>query len=103
MVRTEKDGNVRSFAMTTRDFDHVELRSNMRHDIILNLKFLHEQIEQSFPARKRTKLIKQHRAGEKGIRGPCILRELSYFDVGHGLMADTLHNVYIGCFVCRMT
>jgi hypothetical protein len=76
MVRTENDGNVRSFAMTSHDFDQIQLRSNMRYDILFE---------------------------EKGILGPCILRELSYFDVGRGFMADSLHNVYIGSFVCRLS
>ena len=88
--------------MTNNDFDEIVLRSNSRFDILFNLKLLHEQIEQSFPARQRKKLIKQHELEEKGIIGPCILRELTYFDVGHGFMAYSLHNIYIGLFVCRL-
>ena len=103
MVRTINDGNVRSFAMTPHDFDQIEFRSNMRYDILFGLKLLHQQIQHSFPARKRKLLIKQHKMEEKGILGPCILRQLSYFDVGRGFMADTLHNVYIGAFVCRLS
>ncbi len=38
MVRTENDGNVRSFAMTTHDFDQIELRSNARYDVLLNFE-----------------------------------------------------------------
>jgi hypothetical protein len=89
--------------MTSHDFDQIELRSNMRYDVLLDLKLLHEQIQQSFPAQKKKQLMKQHKIEEKGILGPCILRELSYFDVGRGFMADTLHNVYIGSFVCRLS
>jgi hypothetical protein len=98
-VKTVKNGNVQSFAMTMDSFEKIHLRSNTRYDALLNLKLLHEQIKQSFPARKRKALIKQHKADQKGILGCCILRELSYFDVGHSFMADSLHNVYIGCFV----
>ncbi len=103
MVRTENDGNVRSFAMTSHDFDQIQLRSNMRYDILFDLKLLHEHIRQSFPAQKKKQLMNQHKIEEKGILGPCILRELSYFDVGRGFMADSLHNVYIGSFVCRLS
>ncbi|CAF1674104.1 unnamed protein product, partial [Rotaria magnacalcarata] len=98
MVRTDKEGNVRSFAMTLDAVEETNLRSNMRFDVLLDLKLLHEQIQQSFPMRKRKSLVEQHRLEEKGILGPCILRELSYFDVGRSFMADTLHNVYIGAF-----
>ena len=101
MVRTINHGNVRSFAITSNDFDQIEFRSNMRYDVLFDLKLLHRRIRHSFPVRKRKLLIEQHNIEEKGILGPCILRELSYFDVGRGFMADTLHNVYIGAFVCR--
>ena len=103
MVRTENDGNVRSFAMTWNDYEETHLRSNMRFDALLDLKVLHEQIQQSFPARKRRLLIEEHKLEEKGILGPCILRQLAYFDVGRSFMADSLHNVYIGAFVCRLS
>jgi hypothetical protein len=89
--------------MTSRDFDQIELRSNMRYDVLFDLKLLHEQIQESFPARKKKQLMKQHKTEEIGILGPCILRQLSYFDVGREFMADTLHNVYIGAFVCRLS
>lgn len=102
MVRTENDGNVRSFAMTSHDFDQIEIRCNMRYDILLDLKFLHERIQKTFPAGKKKQLMKKHKIEGKGILGPCILRQLSYFDVGRSFMADTLHNVYIGAFVCGL-
>jgi hypothetical protein len=63
------------------------------------LKFLHEHFRHQLPARKRKPLSVQHKIEERGILGPCILRELSYFDVGTSFMADSLHNVYIGAFV----
>jgi hypothetical protein len=99
MVKTQNDGNVRSFAMTMSDIEETHLRSNRRHDDLLDLKLLHEQIRQSFPNRKRKELKVHHKEAEKGILGQCILRELSFFDVGRCFMADTLHNVYIGAFV----
>ncbi|CAF4318352.1 unnamed protein product, partial [Rotaria magnacalcarata] len=98
MVRTDKEGNVRSFAMTLDAVEETYLRSSMRLDVLLDLKLLHEQIQQSFSMRKRKSLMEELRLKEKGALGPCILRELSYFDVGRSFMADTLHNVYIGAF-----
>jgi hypothetical protein len=42
MVKTQNDGNVRSFAMTMNDIEETHLRSNRRHDDLLDLKLLHE-------------------------------------------------------------
>ena len=102
MVRTENDGNVRSFALTFDALEETPLRSNTRFDDLLDLKLLHEQMQESFPPRKRKALVEHNKEEEKGILGPCILRELSFFDVGCSFMADTLHNVYIGSFVSRL-
>jgi hypothetical protein len=52
--------------------------------------------------RKRKLLFVQDKVGEKGTLGPCILKALSYFDVGRSFIADTLHNAYIGAFVRRL-
>lgn len=35
----------------------------------------------------------------KGYRGVCVLRELSYFDVGYSFLSDSLHNCYHGVAV----
>lgn len=101
MVKTENHGHVRSFAMTHDDFERIHLRSNKRFDTLIDLKLSHEQIRETVTeTRKRKYLLVQHQNEEKGISGQCILRELSYFDVGSSFMADSLHNVYIGAFVC---
>ncbi|CAF1543379.1 unnamed protein product [Adineta ricciae] len=98
MVRTEHDDNVRSFAMILNAIEETDLRSNTRYDNLLNLKLLHEQMRESFSGGKKKSLIEQQKEAEKGILGPCILRELSFFYVGRGFMADTLHNVYMDAF-----
>jgi hypothetical protein len=51
---------------------------------------------------KEKLLFVQDKVGEKGTLGPCILKALSYFDVGRSFIADTLHNTYIGAFVRRL-
>jgi hypothetical protein len=38
---------------------------------------------------------------EHGIVGPCVLRQLTYFDVGFSFVSDSLHNIYHGAFVSR--
>ena len=35
----------------------------------------------------------------RGHVSPCILRELSYFDVGTSFLSDSLHNIYHGVVV----
>ena len=35
----------------------------------------------------------------RGHISPCILRNLTYFDVGHSFVSDSLHNVYHGVVV----
>jgi hypothetical protein len=35
----------------------------------------------------------------KGYRGKCVLRELTYFDVGISFLSDSLHNCYHGAAV----
>ena len=98
MVKTDNDGNARSFAMTSDDFTQVDRRSNMRFDLLLDIKLLHDQQKRSIQGRISKSLITQHKTQEKGVLGSCSFRELSYFDAGNGFMADSLHNVYIGTF-----
>lgn len=49
----------------------------------------------------KQKLI-EHKVSERGILGPCVLRQLKYFDVGFSFVSDNLHNVYHGVFVSAM-
>ncbi len=37
----------------------------------------------------------------RGYRGKCVLREISYFDVGISLLSDSLHNCYHGATVSK--
>jgi hypothetical protein len=46
----------------------------------------------------KKKLI-ENKESECGILGPCILRQLKYFDVGFSFVSDNLHNVYHGVVV----
>ena len=49
--------------------------------------------------RGRRALEKEHRQKEKGVKGRCVLRSLSCFDVGRSFLIDSLHNIYLGLFV----
>ncbi|CAF1463411.1 unnamed protein product [Adineta ricciae] len=100
MVNSER-GRVRSFAASKTDLERIILRSNARHDSLVNLRTLHQQqinnsVNQSREQKKE--LARKHILAEKGILGPCIFRSLFVFDVGSSFMTDSLHNIYSGAF-----
>ncbi len=85
MVTTTAKGNVRSFAVGNNDLEEIELRCNRRYDILLDLKHQHQQNLNilSKQSKKQQKIMnEQYKFAEKGIVGECILRSLSFFDVG---------------------
>lgn len=96
----DTQGRCNTFAIGETDV--YKRRSNERHDELV-LVLEKNGIELADFIRKgsrgREKLEKQHRLAEKGIRGPCVLRPLTYFDVGKSFLIDSLHNVYLGAFV----
>ena len=49
--------------------------------------------------RKLKKKLIKNKESEHGILGPCVLRQLKYFDVGSSFVSDNLHNIYHGAFV----
>ncbi len=92
--------------MSKADLVKIKLRSNQSHDTLLNLK--HRNQRQMIALRNKSKkqkktIEKKHQKAEKGILGRCILRSLLIFDVGTSFMADSLHNVYRGAFVSRIS
>jgi hypothetical protein len=60
---------------------------------------LQQQLRNLWPKQKRLMIELANEINEKGIKGICSLRELTYFDVGHSFLTDSLHNIYIGAFV----
>lgn len=82
--------------------DILRLRDNARHDELVtlhevNVKELDDFIRNG--SRGREKLETKHKLSTKGVRGPCVLRSLAYFDVGSSFLTDSLHNIYLGLFV----
>ena len=83
------------------------LRSNDRYDYLLMIKQKNDaeiakrishQLGHIAKRDLRQKITK-NKQSECGILGPCILRQLEYFDVGFSFLSDNLHNVYHGVFV----
>lgn len=98
-VSTRNEGSVVSFAMYENS-DPVFERSNARHDFYQDhLRRNATQLSQYPGSRGRSALLKSQKNLVKGATGPCILRSLSYFDVGQCFMFDSLHNLYLGLFV----
>lgn len=101
MVKSER-GHVRSFAVEEDDLANITLRTNERYDLLLELKQRNDTNMQNFKNRskkERQEIEDQNKKKEKGVKGICVLRSLLSFDVGISFMADSLHNVYSGCFV----
>ncbi|CAF1640548.1 unnamed protein product, partial [Rotaria sordida] len=67
-----------------RELNDIEIEKINRHSLDRKGK---RQLKQ--------KLIK-NKESEHGILGPCVLRQLKYFDVGFSFVSDNLHNVYQG-------
>ena len=83
------------------------LRSNDRYDYLISIKESNEKqiekfngrlLDRKAKRRLKQKLVK-NKESERGILGPCILRQLKYFDVGFSFVSDSLHNIYHGIFV----
>lgn len=98
-MSTNNDGSVVSFAI----YESIPLtseRTNERHDFLLQQLRTNEAELARHPSnRGRNALLKKQRKTEKGVKGLCILRPLSNFDVGRSFLVDSLHNVYLGLFV----
>ncbi len=83
------------------------LRSNDRYDYLLSIKQKNDAEVEKMSSRPlnraakrklKKKLIK-NKESERGILGPCVLRQLKYFDVGFSFLSDNLHNIYHGACV----
>jgi hypothetical protein len=75
-------------------------RTNERHDLLLEQLRRNEIELASFSSyRGRPAIIEAHKKTVKGVKGSCILRTLSKFDVGRSFLVDSLHNIYLGLFV----
>ena len=99
MVPTKNKGHVRSFSVDDHELDDLVTRSNERYDILIDIIHLQKDLKNLWPRQRQSKEPPVDKRNEKGLMGICLLRELTYFDVGRSFMADSLHNVYIGAFV----
>ncbi|CAF5202325.1 unnamed protein product, partial [Rotaria magnacalcarata] len=95
---TKNDGSVVSFAIYENNPNACE-RTNERYDLLQQeVKMNENQLANFTGSCGRPALIEVHKNAEKGIKGPCLLRALSKFDVGRCFLVDSLHNIYLGLF-----
>ena len=91
-----------SFAVSENG-DPVFERSNARHDFYQRrLRKNAMELAKLTSSHGRPALLELHNNAVKGAKGPCILRSLSEFDVGHSFTFDSLHNLYLGLFVSKL-
>ncbi|CAF3312504.1 unnamed protein product [Rotaria socialis] len=80
------NGTIRVFIKSTED--DIENRSNVLYDKHIFIL-----------SKRKSKLKPNENDHACGQQGPCLLRDLSYFNVGQSCVADSLRNVYAGTFV----
>ena len=80
---------IRVFPLLPATQAQPRLRSNLTQD---------ELIARAEKKKKIEDKQKLH-AMMRGHAGPCALRPLKYFDVGHSFLSDSLHNIYHGIMV----
>ncbi|CAF3091699.1 unnamed protein product [Rotaria socialis] len=79
------NGSIRVFIRNTED--NIEDRKNALYDKHLLIL-----------SQRRSKLKTNEYDPACGRQGVCLLRDLSYFNIGQSCTADSLHNVYAGTF-----
>ena len=102
----DSDHHINSYPVDN-SANQPHLRSNDRYDHLLMIKEKNDaEIEKfaSYPLGRfaknqlKQRLLKSKQS-EYGILGPCVLRQLTCFDVGFSFLSDNLHNVYHEVFV----
>ena len=102
IVPTSNGRNVRSFSINFDDLDDINKRSNERYDQLIDVIQVRRQLNNQLTRKKQLKDLTIEKPHGQEIMGVCLLRELTYFDVGRFFMADSLHNIFIGTFVRNM-
>lgn len=87
-LKEKSQKKIRVFPLVASDQTQPRLRTNETYDEFM-------KIDPSERAKKRLELRDQMR----GHVGVCLLRSLTYFDVGSSFVSDSLHNIYHGVMV----
>ncbi|CAF3617238.1 unnamed protein product [Rotaria sp. Silwood1] len=96
-VETEGGGHVTSFIINADET--INPRSNDQYNELLETMKLNNEELASLTTDRDIKAAKlRHTESQMGLKGPCCLRELKYFDFGQSFVVDSLHNIYLGAF-----
>jgi hypothetical protein len=79
---------IRVFPLVPKHQQQPRLRTNETYDFFMNIY-------------KKQHFVKDTELRDR-LRGhinPCVLRDLTYFDVGRSFLSDSLHNIYHGVVV----
>ena len=68
---------------------------NERYDILIDIFQLQKELQNLWSRHRHSKEPPIDKRNGKGLMGICLLRELTYFDVGRSFLADSLNNVYV--------
>ncbi len=87
-VKLNSNKNIRVFPLVPENQPQPRLRTNETYDVFMNI-YKNERFKNDTELRDRL----------RGHISPCVLRDLTYFDVGSSFLSDSLHNIYHGVVV----
>ncbi|CAF4767110.1 unnamed protein product, partial [Rotaria sp. Silwood2] len=84
-IKANSQKRIRVFPLIPDDQEQPRLRTNKTYDMFMNI-YIDEHFLPHAELRNRL----------RGHISPCVLRDLTYFDVGTSFLSDSLHNIYHG-------
>ncbi|CAF1397355.1 unnamed protein product [Rotaria magnacalcarata] len=84
-IKVNSKKKIRVFPLVSDNQEQPRLRTNDTYDLFMNI-YAQNQFLHNVELRDRL----------RGHTSPCILRDLTYFDVGTSFLSDSLHNIYHG-------
>ncbi|CAF3413639.1 unnamed protein product [Rotaria sp. Silwood2] len=85
-IKPNSQKKIRVFPLDPEDQQQPRLRTNETYDLSMKIFYKKHHLWN----------ITQLRDRLAGQISPCVLRDLTYFDVGTSFLSDSLHNVYHG-------
>jgi hypothetical protein len=87
-ITSKSKKKIRVFPLVPERHQQPRLRTNQTYDVFMNI-YKKERLMNHTELRDRL----------RGHISPCVLRDLTYFDVGTSFASDSLHNIYHGVVV----
>jgi hypothetical protein len=87
-IKPNSKKKIRVFPLLLEHQQQPRLRTNKTYDEFMNI-YKKERFMNDIEVRDRL----------RGHISPCVLRDLTFFDVGSSFLSDSLHNIYHGVVV----